>query len=398
MRCATVPVFWQFGGGDGVSEQNKLNIAVMLRHIGDKGGITVYTDNILQNILRIDQRNHYTLLLPSNDFAGRYGQSQNIKEVIVDSSGGLAGRILWDQTKILCHLKENNADIVWNPKLSVPLFSNCKTAFTMHGLEQFAARRHFVWYDRVYFTIAMRLYCRKADAIFVMSRTGKNDLQKYLSVPAQKIHVVPESYNELCHVVKERDELDRIKNKWNLPERFILFVGGIAPLKNIPALLKAYRILKDRGVTHKLVLAGFKRWKYEENIAPIEQLGIRNDVIETGFIENTDVPALYSQAECFVLPSFYEGFGLPILEAQACGCPVVISNCGAMPEVAGEGGALSFDPDSPSELADRIQQVLTDQSTRKALTQRGLENVNKYSWEQTARNTIRVLESLAGAP
>jgi glycosyltransferase involved in cell wall biosynthesis len=380
-----------------MTHKDNCTIAVMLRHIGDKGGITVYTDNILRNMLRNDRRNKYILLLPSKEFAGRYGKQENLREVVIEAAGSLAGRIRWDQTKVPRYLKGTNVDVVWNPKLSVPLSAKCRTTFTMHGLEQFAASRHFAWYDRFYFKIAMRLYCRKAAAIFVMSEIGKRDLQKYLSVQPDKIHVIPESYNEVCHPIKDREELKWVRDRFKLPDKYILFVGGISPLKNIPALLKAYRTLKDRGVTHKLVLAGFKRWKYAGDMALIEQLGIKDDVIETGFVKEVDLPPIYTLADCFVLPSFYEGFGLPILEAQACGCPVVISNRGAMPEVAGDCGALLFEPDSPAELADRIQQALTEEPLRQDLIQHGFENVRKYSWKTTAESTIRVLESIAGA-
>jgi glycosyltransferase involved in cell wall biosynthesis len=374
-----------------------VTIAVMLRHVVNPGGVTVYTDNVLRNILKLDQRNRYILLLPDKSLLGRYPNSGNVTEIVIETTNGLANRIIWDQVKVLKHLAPHNVDVIYNPKLSVPLGAGCKTLFTMHGLEQFAARRHFLWYDRIYFSAAMRFYCAKADAILVMTETGGRDLQKYLRVPPEKIHVINESYNERCHRIGDSTELQRVKSKLNLPGRFILFVGGIAPLKNIPALLKAFQILKARQCPHKLVLAGFKRFRFAEDMALVKSLGLENDTIETGFVDDEDIPALYSLADCFVLPSFYEGFGLPILEAQACGCPVVISNRGAMPEVAGNGGALAFDPDSPSALAGRIQQIIDDQTIRQRLVKYGFENVKKYSWAKTARKTIEVFEALGGA-
>ena len=367
----------------------------MLRHIVDRGGITVYTDNVLRSIIRLDERNRYVLLLPGEEHRERYPSSARVTSIVLPFGGGQISRWVWDQHKVLTALKPHDVDVIYNPKLSVPLRAGCKTVFTMHGLEQFAAKQYFAPYDRAYFTVAMQLYCRKADGILVMTQTGKMDLQKYLGVPPEKIHVVPESYNERCHVVEERGELDQVRAKLQLPDRFILFVGGITPLKNIPTLLRAFTTLKARHVPHKLVLAGFKRWRFAKELTWIEKLGIRDDVVEPGFVEDTELPALYTLADCLVLPSFYEGFGLPILEAQACGCPVVISRRGAMPEVAGEGAALLFDPASPEELADRIGQILQDASLRGSLVGRGLENVKKYAWTRTALQTIRLFESLA---
>ena len=372
-----------------------ITVAVMLRHITARGGVTVYTRNILDAMLRIDPRNRYVLLLPGKDEMGRYADRPNVTEVLIEARPGPAGRLVWDQWRLLPHLREHRVDLVYNPKLSVPLLAKCKTVFTMHGLEQFAARSMFLWHDRLYFTLAMRFYCRKADGILVMTQTGKRDLQKYLGVPPAKIHVIPESYNERCRVISDQAERLRVRDKLKLPEKFLLFVGGVAPLKNIPALLRAFKTLRAGGIPHKLVLAGFKRFKFERDLALIDSLGLRNDVVEAGFVDDADIPALYNLADAFVLPSFYEGFGIPILEAQACGCPVVIGDRGAMPEVAGEGGALSFNPDSPDELAERISRILGDPALRASLAARGLENVKQYSWKNTARKTVELFEALA---
>ncbi|MDI6775215.1 MAG: glycosyltransferase family 1 protein [Verrucomicrobiota bacterium] len=379
-----------------MSNDAPITVAVMLRHVSARGGITVYTRNILTHILQADTSNRYLLLLPDRGLLGQYA-APNVTELLVESRGGFAGRIAWDQQRILRAIRGRGVDVIYNPKLSVPLRARCKTVFTMHGLEQFAAKSCFPWHDRAYFSLAMRFYCRKADAILVMTQTGRRDLRNYLDVPEAKIHVVPESYNEQCRMVRDEAERRRVREKFGLPDRFLLFVGGITPLKNIPALLRAFRALKARGIPHRLVLAGFKRLNFARDLALIEALGLRQDVIEPGFVDDADLPALYSLADAFVLPSFYEGFGIPILEAQACGCPVVVGNRGAMTEVAGEGGALSFDPDSPAELAGRLGRILNEPAVRASLAERGLENAKRYSWAVTARRTVELFEKLARA-
>lgn len=363
----------------------------MLRHIGDKGGITVYTRNMLDHMLKHDRVNLYILFFASEACLGNYKEHPNVREVLVSSGKAPMSRLVWDQYLLPKYLKRYDVDVVFNPKLSVPLFAGCKTVFTMHGLEQFAASRYFMWHDRLYFKSAMRLYCRKADAILCMTHAGKADLQRYLGASADKIHVIPESYNERCRIIHDESELSRAREKFNLPGRFLLFVGGITPLKNLPTLLRALQSLKSKGYEHKLVIAGFRRWKHERDMALVSKLGIDKEVIELGFIDDEDLPRIYNLADCCVLPSFYEGFGIPILEAQACGCPMVISNPAPMREVAGSA-ALVFDPRDDGKLAETIATLLENEELRVKLIERGLENVKKYDWSTTARKTIRVLE------
>lgn len=377
-----------------MNRQQAITIGVMLRHIEDKGGITVYTKNILDRMFERDPRNQYLLFLPTKNSCGKYAGYPNVEEVLLESKNTPFSRLVWDQWRVLQCVKKYHVDVVFNPKLSVPLFAGCKTVFTMHGLEQFAASRHFMWHDRLYFKSTMCLYCRKADAILCMTEAGKTDMQRYLGVPAHKIYVIPESYNERCTVIQNGDELERIRDKFRLPQRFILFVGGITPLKNVPTLLRAVRMLKQKGYEHKLVIVGFRRWKYMEALALVKELGLEQEVIELGFVNDEELPAVYNLADCFVLPSFYEGFGIPILEAQACGCPVVISNPAPMQEVAG-GAALTFDPDDSATLVSRIESFLKDDNLRRKTVESGLRNAQKYRWETTARKTIEVFEKIA---
>lgn len=375
-----------------MNRQSSITIGVMLRHIGDKGGITVYTKNILNHMLKLDRRNRYILFFTEESRLGNYKEYPNVEEVLVQPGKIPLKRLIWDQYLLLKYLKKHNVDIVYNPKLSVPLLAGCRTVFTMHGLEQFAASRFFIWHDRLYFNVAMRFYCRKADAILCMTEAGKSDLQRYLHAHPDKIKVIPESYNEQCKVIQDKNALQRIREKFKLPLKFLLFVGGITPLKNVPTLLRAFHSLKRRGCDHKLVIIGFRRWKHEKDMSVIGELGLDQDVIELGFIGDDDLPYIYNLADCFILPSFYEGFGIPILEAQACGCPVIISNPAPMSEVAG-GIAPTFDPGNAEELAVAIERILRDNDTRTTLIERGLKNVAKYSWKTTAEKTIQVLEA-----
>lgn len=377
-----------------MGDKRNITIGVMLRHIDDKGGISVYTRNMLYHMLKLDQHNQYVLFFAAEACLGTYKEYPNVREVLVSSGKAPMSRLIWDQYLLPKYLKRYDVDVVFNPKLSVPLFAGCKTVFTMHGLEQFAASRCFMWHDRLYFKSAMRLYCRKADAILCATQAGKADLQRYLGAAADKIRVIPYSYNGRCRVIDDESDLRKAREKFGLPDRFLLFVGGIAPLKNVPTLLRAFNSLKRKGYEHKLVIVGFRRWKHERDMAVVSDLGLDKEVIELGFVDDEDLPRIYNLADCYVLPSFYEGFGIPILEAQACGCPVVMSNPAPMKEVSGSA-ALIFDPRDYRELAEEIATLLENEELRAKLIERGLENVKKYDWSTTAEKTIRLLEETA---
>ena len=385
---------FRYSAGGHWDTDRSLTIGIMLRHIEERGGINVYSRNMLDHLLKADTHNKYLFFTPVPALRGKLRPFPNAEEVVVSTGRLPMRKLTWDQYHLLKPLGTYVVDVAFNPKLSVPLMAHCRTAFTMHGMEQFAASRYFMWHDRLYYTAAMELYCAKADAILVMTQTGKTDLQKYMNVPDYKIHVIPESYNEQCRRIDDAAELSRVKDEWDLPDKYVLFVGGITPLKNIPTLLRAFKDLKRRGFPHKLVLVGFRRWNFERDMALIESLDLKNDVVELGFVGDQDLPGIYNLADCFVLPSFYEGFGIPILEAQACGCPVVTSGCGGMREVAGDNAALHFDVTSPEHLTEQVATILADAALRESLIQKGLENVKRYSWDNTARQTIRVFNML----
>ena len=385
---------FRYSAGGHWDTDRSLTIGIMLRHIEERGGINVYSRNMLDHLPRMDPHNKYLFFTPAPMLRGKLRPFPNAEEVVVQTGRLPMRKLTWDQYHILKPLGTYVVDVAFNPKLSLPLMAHCRTAFTMHGMEQFAASRYFMWHDRLYYTAAMELYCAKADAILVMTQTGKTDLQKYMNVPDYKIHVIPESYNEQCRRIEDPAVLEQLKDKWDLPDKYVLFVGGITPLKNIPTLLRAFKNLKSRGFPHKLVLVGFRRWNFARDMGLIETLDLKNDVVELGFVGDRDLPGIYNLADCFVLPSYYEGFGIPILEAQACGCPVVTSGCGGMREVAGDNAALHFDVTRPEHLAEQVATILSDASLRESLIQKGLENVKRYSWDNTAHQTIRVFNML----
>ncbi len=365
-----------------------MKIGVMLRHLNELGGVVVYTKNIIENLLDIDKKNEYVFLYNDPSLIGTYSKYKNVKEVVIN----ITNKLLWDQIGVPGAVRSEKIDLIFNPKLSIPLFAHSKKIFTLHGLEQFALPNIFRWYDHIYFRIMTPLYCRRADSIIVMTNTGKNDFIKYLNVKEDKIKVIYESYHKRFEAKKNKKYIMAVKQKYNLPEKYIFFIGGITPLKNFSNIVKSFNIIRNK-IPVKLVVAGFKRWKYESDIDLIRRLRLKNDVITLGFVPDNDLPYLYHLAQCLIFPSLYEGFGIPILEAQACECPVICSKTGCTPEVSG-GAALLVNPYNRKEISQSIYDILNNKNLRKNLIAAGLENIKKFNWHKTAEQTLKLFKKI----
>lgn len=364
-----------------------MRIGVMLRHLSQVGGIYVYTTNLFGTLLEIDHKNKYFFFYHDVKQVGRYSQYPNVKERVIN----VPTKLLWDQIAIPWMVRREKLDLVFNPKLSVPIFTNAKTLFPLHGLEQFAVSEVFPLLDRIYFKTMMPFFCRRADAIISMTHLGVGEMKKYLGINPGKVYPIHESHHSRFKVLP-REGLEGVRIKYGLPKKFLLFVGGINPLKNFSNILRAYQQIHSQ-VPHKLVAVGFKRWKFEEDLELIPLLGLQNHVIFTGFIPDEDLPAVYNLADALVFPSLYEGFGIPVLEAMACGCPVITTKTGCTSEVAGDA-AILVDPRNLSEISGAIQRVISDTPLRVQMVQKGFSQASRFSWEKTARQTLDLMEKL----
>lgn len=350
----------------------------------------MYTRNLLDALFEIDEDNEYDLLLMHEEHRGELSEQGNLNEVLLPAHN----KLVWDQWTVPRYADRQNLDLVFNPKLSIPLWCSAETVLVMHGAEQFVVPDAFPFMDRMYFTVANPLYCKFASAIIAMSEVGRQDIARHMGADPEKIRVIPEAYNDLCRVL-EPHEAERVKEAHDLPDDFLLFLGGLNPIKNFGRTVRAFHQLRDE-YPHDLVVVGFKRWKYEDDLALVEELGLSDRVHFVGYVPDEDIPGFYNLADAFVFPSLYEGFGIPVLEAMACGCPVVASKEGASPEVAG-GGAILVDPYDPDDIARGIRKVMTDDEERQRMIERGFERAKQFSWEKTARRTLQLFESLMSA-
>lgn len=364
-----------------------MKIGVMLRHLEEKGGIVVYTSHLLRELLKLDTHNQYFLMYHHPNLLGHFAAYPNVVETVVSAPN----KLLWDQVAVPRFAKKNQLDIIYNPKLSIPIVTHCKTVWVMHGGAQVVVPHVFKRSDRWYFTVANKIYAKSATAIITMTHLGAEDIVTYMGADRQKVHVIYEAFNPLCQRL-DQAATQEVKTKYELPDAFILFVGGLSPLKNFSNLLHAYDRLQV-DIPHPLVVVGFNRWKFSNDLNLVDQLGLRERVRFIGFIPDDDIPALYNLADVFVFPSLYEGFGIPILEAMACGCPVVTSKTGCGPEVAGEA-ALLVDPYSPQDIAKALYSVVTDGELRQNLSELGLKRAAQFSWQKCAQQTLDLFQSL----
>jgi glycosyltransferase involved in cell wall biosynthesis len=238
----------------------------------------------------------------------------------------------------------------------------------------------------------MPLYCRKADAVICFAQAVKRDLVRLAGIDPGKLSVIPQAPHPRFGRVTDPAALAAVRAKYRLPERFLFFISGITPLKNLRRILRAYGRIKDR-IPHDLVMAGFGRWKYESEVHLIDTLGLGDRVIKLGYLPDEEVPVFMSLADALVFPSLYEGLGIPILEAQACGCPVLASTRGAAPETSG-GVALLVDPFSVDEIASAMERIAIDTVLRAELSERGLAEAQHRSWEATARKLWEIFQAV----
>jgi len=289
-------------------------------------------------------------------------------------------------------LKIPSCDLFWSPHYNIPLLPirAKKRIVTIHDACHLALGQFFSKMERFYARTVMHAALHRSDRVVTGSLFSKIELLRFLGKPKRDLKVIPIGVNrDRFRQVAEPFVIEKVRRKYQLPEKFILYVGNLKPHKNLSGLLQAFERLSlpDLG----LVLVG-KNQGLRNSIGNISA----NRVFELGEIPEEDLPVLYSLAELFVFPSFYEGFGLPPLEAMCCGCPTVVSNAASLPEVCGDA-SLYFRPEQPHEIAESIFKVLSDDILREKIIRTGFERVDRFNWAETARKYREMFEEIAYA-
>ncbi len=278
----------------------------------------------------------------------------------------------------------------------LPPLLNAKTVLTLHDLIfQFFPEYHLPL-NRWFLRTAMPYFVHRADAIIAVSECTRRDAIQFYGIPADKITVIYEGVDPALHPENDDDRIAAVRAQYAHNEPFLLFVSTIEPRKNIPALVDALRLLRGRGYPHRLLVAGRKGWLYQGIFDHVAQTGMENAVAFLDYVPDADLRALFATCDAFVFPSLYEGFGLAVLEAMACGAPVVCSNVSSLPEVAGDA-ALLVNPRDTGALAVAIERVITNGALCGELRAKGLAQAAKFSWERAARETLAIYQTVSSS-
>lgn len=369
-----------------------MKIAVHAKVLSEEmpSGIGYYTYNLLKTLSAIDKKNEY--ILYSNIPILHKIKAENFKEEIIKFPK------FWTYLRWPLELRNGRYDLIFIPHEKLPPFVNTRKVITVYDLH--SLKRYFTSpisvSAKIHFLIAIKYAIKKADRVIAISESTKRDIIENCNINPDNVIVTPLGYDEELYKPYSNDDLIRsAKKRYGIKDNYIINTSSLLWYrKNLSRLIKAFYICKSKGaINHQLVITGKRGEAYGEIVSLIKFLNLEKDVILTGYISTEDMPILFSGADALVFPSLHEGFGLPILEAMACGCPVITSNCSAMPEVV-ENAGLLVNPYNEEDIAYAIEKVLVDTELRNQLRSKGFERVKNFSWERTARETLKVFESL----
>jgi len=365
-------------------------------------GAAVYTYELARALAAVDSENEYVIFARGSQFddlpamrPGPPAGRARLRVLKVRAPSRLL-RLLWEQTVLPWRLRQLRIDVLHSPHHTTPL-APCgyRRVVTIHDLTFLLLPERYPTTRRLYFQTMTRLSARVADAVIVPSEAVKGDVMRILGLPPERLFVIPEAAGPAFHP-QDAVAIEAVRRRYGLEGPFLLSVGSLEPGKNRERLLQAFARLRAGGLKHTLVVAGQRAWRYEGEEPLARRLGLADSVRFLGHVPQADLPALYSAADLFVFPSLYEGFGLPALEALACGTPVVASNVSALPEVVGDA-ALQVSPLDVEGLAGAMERLLCDDRLRGDLRERGLARAAQFSWEKAARQTVEVYRWAAGA-
>ena len=371
---------------------------------GRRTGVEEYTLNLLKNLLKLDKKNKYVLFFnswkaPRINF-GWLEKYPNAALKKFRLPNKLLNFLFWYFNWPKIDKMIGGADLYFMPNIIFGSVSKkIKLIVTMHDLsfekypETFSLKKR-LWHAFV----SPKKICRRADLIIAVSESTKSDLAINYGIDSLKLAAIKSGLSGDFKVISRNDQkLLEIKEKYNLPYKFILYLGTVEPRKNIIGIIRAYnqlRKINDAGLNkYKLVIAGTSGWKNKKIFDEINKSTFASDIFLPGFIEDEDKPYAYNLASLFVSPSFFEGFGFPPLEAMASGVPVIVSNNSSLPEIVGNAGIL-IDPDKPDEIFQAIKEVLLNRELREKLREKGLEQAKKFSWLKTAKEFLEIIGKL----
>lgn len=364
-----------------------------------QAGVSKYTELLIKHLAKIDRQNEYFIYWGHGsrpeDWAALPNQHLQTSRFPTEKP---PVRIAWEQFIAPPVLLKDRPNLLHCPVNVVPLAAPCPCVLTIHDLGFIRFPDRYKAAKRLYLHAMTTLSAKRAAHIITPSESVRQEVIELLKVKPARVSAIAEAAAPHFRPLPAA-EVRAWKTAKSLPERFVLYVGTLEPRKNLPLLIKAFAQWRTSqpaaAADVKLVLGGGKGWLYEEIFRLVEELNLQAVTLFPGYIPEDELPLWYNSAECMVYPSVYEGFGLPPLEAMACGCPVITSNTSSLPEVVGQAG-LMVAPDDVDGLAESLQLLLTDKSARTRYADLGVARANEFSWEKAAQQTLEIYKQVIG--
>lgn len=342
---------------------------------------------LLSSLEKIDRKNHYTILLaspplpdlPKEREGWRY---QTLKIKRFKTYLGIP-QALWTS--------QEKPDLFFSPTHYGPISAPCRKIITIFDLSFLRFPEMFKKRDLYQLKLWTKISVRGADRIITISQSSKKDLEKYYRVSPSKITVAYPGYDsQIFHPISNKSKIESVLKKYGIDNSYIIYMGTIQPRKNIISLIRAFEDIQGLKlvVVGKIQGLGRQAWMYQETLAEPKRLGIEGKITFTGFAPTEDLPYLLAGAQAYCLPSFFEGFGIPVLESMATGTPVIVSDVSSLPEVVGKSG-LYIDPNSVESIKEAILKM-SDQKLRDKLSKLGLERAKQFSWDEMAKSVLEV--------
>lgn len=382
-------------GGLNVAERSTLRIGINALFLipGKVGGTEVYTRNLVKGFTEVDPSNEY-VVFANRESKGVFDSSGPGVEVVdcPVRAESRPRRLLWEQFILPVRARQLGLDVLFSAGMTCPFVSPVKQVLVVHDLQHVNQPQNFAWYYLPFLKFFIYMSSKRAERIVTISKHVKRQIEDFYRIPPEKVHVVYNAVDTKRFARKSPEEVRVVRERYDLPEMFILYAASTLPHKNHPRLLEAFKKVREKHPSVKLVLTGARGQGREAVERKITELGLESSVVFLGWLPFEDLPAIYSASEAFVFPSLHEGFGIPLVEAMAAGTPVVCSGIEPLTEVAGDA-ACFIDPTDARDIASGIMKVLEDRGLREGLVRKGLQRAGKFSWETTARETLSILKS-----
>lgn len=371
-----------------------MHIAIDAHSVGSQlAGNETYAINLIEALAEIDHTNQYTLYVTKpaavDRFAGRWANFK-VKRTLPHTP------LVRIPLTLSLELRRHPVDVL-HVQYTAPPFTPCPIVTTIHDLAFEHIPETFNRRSWMQLRLTVRSTARRAAQILTGSEYSRRDIVSTYGIEPERITVTPEAAASHFAQVTNETELSSVRQRYGLDPEYILTLGSLQPRKNLARLIRAYSILRANRTGQKvpqLVLVGKRGWLYDEILRTAAEQGASGGIILTGYVTESDLPALYSGARCFVYPSYFEGFGLPVLEAMQCGAPVIAGNRTSLPEVV-DGAGILVDPFDEQGLAEAIGRVIDNSDYRAELRVKGLKRAKDFSWINTARLTLQAYERAA---